>query len=272
MAGLGMTCIVISGGIDLSVGSVVALVTVVVTLGLKANHPPILAAFEGMMVGVMVGLWNGLIITRLKVVPFVVTLGSLLLTRGLAKALANEQKIDAPITWIGDIMTGLGKSEKWMLVPAGVWFTLICSVTISLILKRTVFGRQIFAIGANEAAATYAGLKVNRQRVLVYMLAGGLVGLAGILQFSRLGVGDPTVADGLELEVIAAVVIGGASLSGGRGSIAGTLLGALLMTTLHAGCSQMGLNNWVQQMVTGASIVAAVGLDYWRVSKSKSGH
>jgi ribose/xylose/arabinose/galactoside ABC-type transport system permease subunit len=113
---------------------------------------------------------------------------------------------------------------------------------------------------------------VDRQRIWVYVFAGVFVGLAGLLQFSRLGAGDPTVAEGLELEVIAAVVIGGASLSGGRGTILGTLIGALLMATLRSGCSQLGLNNWVQQMVTGASIVAAVSLDSWRVARSKSKH
>lgn len=264
LAVLGTTFVIASGGIDLSVGSVVALVTVVIAAVVHAGYDPALALLAGLLVGGLCGLLNGGLIVGLKVTPFIVTLGTLLLLRGLAKGLANEQKIDSKLTWLNDLLQMLGKAERWKLVPVGVWVMLVLAVALSLVLARTVFGRQTLAVGSNEMAARYAGIPVASVRVLVYVLAGACSGLAGLMQFSRLGVGDPTVAVGLELNVIAAAVIGGASLSGGRGSIAGSLLGALIMSTIATGSSQMGLPNWVQEIVTGAIIVLAVALDRFR--------
>jgi ribose/xylose/arabinose/galactoside ABC-type transport system permease subunit len=131
-------------------------------------------------------------------------------------------------------------------------------------LRSTRLGRHIYAIGSNEQTARLCGVRVNRVKVLVYSMSAGFAGVAGVMQFSRLTVGDPTVAVGLELDVIAAVVIGGGSLSGGEGSVLGTLVGALIMTVIRSGCSQMGLPNWVQEIVTGGIIVLAVALDRWR--------
>lgn len=264
LAVLGTTFVIASGGIDLSVGSVVALVTVVIAAVVHAGYDPALALVAGLLVGGLCGLLNGGLIVGLKVTPFIVTLGTLLLLRGLAKGLANEQKIDSKLTWLNDLLQVLGKAERWKLVPVGVWVMLVLAVVLSLVLARTVFGRQTLAVGSNEMASRYAGIPVARVRVLVYVLGGACSGLAGLMQFSRLGVGDPTVAVGLELNVIAAAVIGGASLSGGRGSIAGSLLGALIMSTIATGSSQMGLPNWVQEIVTGAIIVLAVALDRFR--------
>ena len=131
-------------------------------------------------------------------------------------------------------------------------------------LRYTVFGRQLFAIGSNERTARFCGVPVARRKVAVYALAAALAGVAGVLQFSRLSVGDPTVADGLELDVIAAVIIGGASLSGGHGTVLGTVVGATTMAVIQIGCAQRGFPNWVQQIVTGVIIVLAVALDRWR--------
>lgn len=264
LAVLGTTFVIASGGIDLSVGSVVALVTVVIAGVVHAGYDPALALVAGLLAGGICGLLNGGLIVGLRVTPFIVTLGTLLLLRGLAKGLANEQKIDSKLTWLNDLLQVLGKAERWKLVPVGVWVMLVLAVVLSLVLARTVFGRQTLAVGSNEMAARYAGIPVAKVRLLVYVLGGVCSGLAGLMQFSRLGVGDPTVAIGLELNVIAAAVIGGASLSGGRGSIAGSLLGALIMSTIASGSSQMGLPNWVQEIVTGAIIVLAVALDHFR--------
>ncbi len=261
MAALGMTFIIISGGIDLSVGSTVAFVTVVIAAILKAGYSPTLALFGGIISGALVGAFNGYLSVKLRVGPFIVTLGSLLLVRGLAKGLAHEQKIDAPLTWLNNVLATLGPEDSWKLVPMGVWLMLVLAGVASLILRHARFGRQVIALGGNEMAARYSGLPVERLKVLVFAFGGLFAGLAGLMQFSRLTVGDPTVAVGLELDVIAAVVIGGASLSGGEGSILGSLLGALIMTTIRAGCSQMGMPNWVQEIVTGAIIVLAVALD-----------
>jgi ribose/xylose/arabinose/galactoside ABC-type transport system permease subunit len=131
-------------------------------------------------------------------------------------------------------------------------------------LNYTRFGRHLFSIGSNERTARLSGIAVERTKIAVYTIAALLVGVAGVLQFSRLSVGDPTIAIGLELNVIAAVIIGGGSLSGGRGSITGTILGACTMALIEIGCSQHGLPNWLQEIVTGAIIVLAVALDRWR--------
>ncbi|AIE87851.1 ABC transporter permease [Fimbriimonas ginsengisoli] len=265
LAALGMTLIIVSGGIDLSVGSVVALVTVVIAKTLKDGHGPWLALFLGLVAGALAGLLNGTLVTKLKVGPFIVTLGSLLIIRGIAKGVADDQKIDAPLNWLSDLLARLPKNETWKIFPIGVWLMLALAVLVSLLMKRTRFGRHVVAVGSNEAAARLCGVPVGRVRLAVYVLGGLFFGLAGLMLFSRLTVGDPTAANGLELDVIAAVVIGGASLSGGQGSIVGSLLGAFIMTTISAGCAQMFLPNWVQQMVTGAIIIGAVALDKLRV-------
>ena len=263
-AALGMTMIIILGGIDLSVGSIIALGTVVVAVLLKANVPPLLAAFGGIIAGGVCGILNGELITRLKVVPFIVTLGTLLVVRGAAKGLAHEQKIDAPMTWLNDLLATVKPGQRWMVLPTGVWIMVVLAVVVWMLLRYTRIGRHIFAIGSNEATARLCGVNVDRTKVIVYSTSAALTGLAGVMQFSRLTVGDPTVAMGQELDVIAAVVIGGGSFSGGEGSVLGTIVGALIMTVIRSGCSQMGLPNWVQEMVTGTIIVVAVTLDLLR--------
>lgn len=264
MAALGMTLIIVMGGIDLSVGSTVALSTVVVAACLQAGGSPWMAMVLGVAAGGLVGAVNGTVITRLRVVPFIVTLGSLLVVRGVAKGLAREQKIDAPASWLEELLAVLPDEQRWMVVPPGVWLMLALAVVVAVVLRYTRFGKHTIAIGSNEATARLCGVAVERVKTWVYMLGGASAGLAGVLQFSRLTVGDPTVAQGLELDVIAAVVIGGGSLAGGEGSVFGSLVGALIMTVIRSGCSQMGLPNWVQEIVTGGIIVAAVALDRLR--------
>lgn len=268
VAALGMTMIIISGGIDLSVGSIIALATVIVAGLLGRGFSPLVAAVGGVLAGAVCGLVNGALIAGLRVVPFIVTLGTLLIVRGAAKGIAGEQKIDAPLTWLADLLAALRPEQRWLLVPSGVWLGIVLAVFVSLTLRYTRLGRYIFAVGSNEQAARLSGVPVDRVKVAVYTLAGALFGVAGVLQFSRLTVGDPTVAIGLELDVIAAVVIGGGSLSGGEGSVLGSIVGALIMTVIRSGCSQMGLPNWVQEIVTGSIIVLAVALDRLRHSRS----
>jgi ribose transport system permease protein len=268
-AALGMTLVIISGGIDLSVGSVVALSTVIIAYMLQYIMPsPVLAGLTGILAGTACGLVIGLLVTRLKVVPFIVTLGMMLLVRGVAKGLASEQKIDAPMSWLNGLLATLPPEHGWMLVSPGVWLTIVMAVLAAGLLRYTRLGRHIFAIGSNEQTARLCGVATDRVKVTVYAINGTLVGLAGLMQFSRLTVGDPTVAMGLELDVIAAVVIGGGSLSGGEGSILGSIVGALIMTTIRSGCAQMGLPNWVQEIVTGLIIVLAVAIDRLRHRKT----
>ena len=262
-AALGMTVIIVSGGIDLSVGSVVALTTVVIALLLGRGWSPLAAAIAGVISGGMCGLVNGLLITGLRVVPFIVTLGTMILVRGAAKGFAEERRIEAPQTWLNDLLRTTAPDERGLL-PAGVWLVLILAVLVGGLLRYTKFGHHVFAIGSNERTARLCGVAVPRTKIIIYIIGAVFAGVAGVLQFSRLSVGDPTVAEGLELDVIAAVIIGGGSLSGGRGTVMGTVLGATTMAVIQIGCAQQGYPNWVQQIVTGAIIVLAVALDRWR--------
>jgi ribose transport system permease protein len=266
-AALGMTLVIIAGGIDLSVGSVVALSTVVIAGMLQAGWGPHTAALAGVMSGALVGLINGTVIAALRVVPFIVTLGMLLVVRGTAKGIAREQKIDVSpdaLGWLAELLAALPPEQRWMLFPPGVWLLAGLAVAVALLLVYTRLGRHLFAIGSNEPTARLCGVAVPRNKIIVYGMGAAFAGLAGVMQFSRLTVGDPTVAVGLELDVIAAVVIGGGSLAGGEGSVLGSIVGALIMSVIRSGCSQMGLPNWVQEIVTGAIIVAAVALDRLR--------
>jgi ribose transport system permease protein len=257
MAALGMTVVIATGGIDLSVGSIIALATVVIALMLRADYPPLLAGLGGVGAAAVCGLVNGIVITQLRVVPFIVTLGTMLIVRGAAKGLAEERRIEAPTTWLNDLL----RTQSSVLLPGGIWAVIVLALIVAALLRYTRLGRHVFAIGSNERMARLCGVAIARTKIVVYTLSAALAGMAGLLQFSKLSVGDPTVAIGLELDVIAAVIIGGGSLSGGRGTVLGTIIGAAIMTIIQIGCSQKGLPNWVQQIVTGGIIVVAVALD-----------
>lgn len=268
LGAIGMTYIIISGGIDISAGSVVALVTVVIALCLNTQMNPVFAALIGIATGALCGLINGTLVTQLKVGAFIVTLATLSAFRGIAQGLAHQQKVDAPYTWLTSFTASLSPAEKWQLLPKGAWLMVLCAAAASWGLRFTVFGRHVVAVGSNELAAKVSGVRVNRVKIAVYTLAGFFIGLAGLMQFSRLAVGDPTVATGLELDIIAAVVIGGGSLSGGEGSVVGSLIGALIITTIGAGAAQLGLPNWIQLIATGCIILIAVAIDRWRIARA----
>jgi ribose transport system permease protein len=269
VAALGMTMVIIAGGIDLSVGSVVALTTVAIAQLLRTGASPLTAALGAVVVATICGMVNGVLVTQLRVVPFIVTLGTMILIRGAAKGVAEERRIEAPATWLNDLLKGSGGASG-PLLPVGLLIVVALAVVVAVTLRYTRFGRHLFAIGSNERTARLCGVAVERCKIAVYALTGGLAGVAGLLQFSRLSVGDPTVASGLELSVIAAVIIGGGSLSGGRGTVLGTIIGATTMATIQIGCAQHGFPNWVQEIVTGAIIVLAVALDRWRYKGSRS--
>lgn len=311
-AAVGATLVIISGGIDLSVGSAIALGTMVVAKLLTWGVPPLLAALGGVVggaligtaigamvvghlgrvAGVVVGLaivlgtWHVLspvlalmagllaaavlvltsdrLLGRVPLSPFIVTLGMWGALRGLAKGLGDNQPIYPDQTILTQLMqpaeTGLGS----ILAP-GAWLMLALAAVMAAALNTTRLGRHIFALGSNEQTARLCGVDVSYTKVMIYLMAGACAGLAAVFQFSFLyGQGDPTTAEGYELKVIAAVVIGGASLSGGEGSIVGTLLGALIMAVVDNGCTKLALDNWVQEVVTGVIIVAAVAMDRLR--------
>jgi erythritol transport system permease protein len=290
-AAIGMTLVIVAGGIDLSVGSVIALTVVMMAWVLERPYPlvgadgatqaghlidhwprllPFIALAVGLVMAVVVGLANGLLIVGLRLVPFIVTLGTMGIIRGLAKGIAHEKDIYPPEdTWLVNVMdptlTSRDAGRSWMLLPPGIWLLIVASIVAALLLRYTRLGRHIYAIGSNENTARLCGVPVERTKIIVYMLAGLFGGLAGILQFSFIsGIGQPTTAIAYELFVIAAVVIGGGSLLGGEGSILGSLIGALIITILYMGGQQMGWPKWVQETVIGGIIIAAVALDRMR--------
>ena len=267
LCALGMTFIIITGGIDLSVGSSIALSSVVVALAVKSGLSPWAAILCGILLSGAIGFLNGLLITTLRVIPFIVTLGMLGIARGSAKWLAGNQKIDAPLSWVNNLMSRF-PDPPWLVFAPAVWILLLLGVGAAILLNTTVFGRWTFAIGSNEKTARLCGVPVNRMKVVLYTLGGLLTGLAGVMEFSRLTVGDPTVAHGTELDVVAAVVIGGGSLNGGEGSILGTLIGVLIMAVLRNGCTMMGWPNYIQEIIIGVIIVMAVAIDRFRTSRS----
>lgn len=263
-ASLGMTLIIVSGGIDLSVGSNIALCTVMIALLLQAGWSPLAAALGGVMTGTLCGLVIGLLITRLGLSPFIVTLGMWGAVRGLAKGFAGEQMVFAPETWLNQLLSTVAGGGGRLLLPWGVWLTVILAFLTAGLLRYTRFGRHVFAVGSNEATARLCGVRVERTKLFIYSLGGLFAGVAGVLQFSYLTLGDPTTALGMELDVIAAVVIGGGSLAGGEGSIPGSIVGALIMTVVGNGCTKLGLANWIQEIVTGGIIILAVTVDRLR--------
>lgn len=263
LGAIGMTFIIVSGGIDLAVGSTLALSGVVTAVGLRDGWSPPVAVAAGVLTGAAVGLVNGVAITRLKVMPFIATLGMLGVARGVAKWIAGQQTVNVPATWVNELAVTF-PSPSWLVVAPGVWVTILLALLATFVLQQTVFGRRVFAIGSNEDAARACGVPTDRVKVWIYVLAGLLFGLSGVMQMSRLRQGDPTVAIGTELDVIAAVVIGGGSLAGGEGTIAGAMIGALIMAFLRNGSQQMGWPNYVQEIIIGVIIVVAVALDRYR--------
>jgi ribose/xylose/arabinose/galactoside ABC-type transport system permease subunit len=231
--------------------------------------PAVLALAGGVLAGAAWGAVNSIIVTRAKVVPFIVTLGTLLVVRGLAKGLAGSKPIDIAYgTWVTGILKSLGAGERWMLLPAGGWTMLLLAAAFWAMIRYTRLGRHAVAVGSNEQTARLCGVPVDRVKLWVYALSGACAGLSGVMLLSRQAQGDPTGAQGYELDIIAAVVIGGGSLSGGAGSVFGTIVGAIIMSVIRKGCSSQGLQPWVTQVVTGAIIVAAVSLDRLRHRKA----
>lgn len=227
-----------------------------------------LAVAIGVGTGMATGLLNGLLISTLRVVPFIVTLGTMTVYLGLGNLLSGSVPI-RPSTqyhvpaWLSQI-TANTPNALYAGFPYGVWLALALAVLLAVVLRYSVFGRYVFALGSNEATARLCGVNVRANKIAVYTLAGLFVGMAGVYQFSRLTVGNPQSGLGLELRIIAAVVIGGGSLSGGRGTVLGTLAGAAIMAVIASGCTQLGLENPVQEIILGAIIVCAVTIDQVR--------
>ncbi len=273
LAALGMTLVIISGGIDLSPGSSIALTTTVIAVWLRDGPlaiaewgilSPLLALFLGIAAAGLVGLVNGALIAGLHIVPFIVTLGMMGIARGLAKFLAEEQRVSPPETWLNGLLSVDSTHAAFLGLPWGVVALVVFAVAAHSLLHYSVFGRHVFAIGSNESTARLCGVQVSMKKVLIYTISGLLTGMAGVMVFSQLTVGVPTAAVGMELDIIASVVIGGGSLSGGKGSITGTLIGAFVMGILRNGCDMYLIPNYVQEIFIGLIIIAAVGIDQLR--------
>jgi len=261
---LGMTFVVIAAGIDVSVGSVAALCAVAGAWLCRAGFDPVSAVLGAALLGALAGLTNGLLVTRLRIVPFLATLGTMGIARGAAKWLADNQKIDADPGVLRDLVR-IVPEPAWVGVGYAVWMVLAVAGLLGLLLRRTVFGLHVIAVGSNPENARLCGVAVERTLMLVFGLCGLCAGLTGVVHsFGNLGAGVPTACPGLELRVIAAVVIGGGSLSGGEGSLIGAILGALLMSALANGCTMIHVPNHVQDILVGTIIVIAVAADRWR--------
>ena len=256
---LGMTLVIITGGIDLSVGSTLAVAGLFGSMAIKAGQPMLVAIAVGVGTGMLCGFLNGLMITRLRISPFIVTLGTLEAYRGMALVISKG----LPVHEIPDSFAYLGDGNL-LGIPFSLWVLAICALIMHFILENTKLGRYAFAIGSNQSAAYYAGVPIKFHLTSVYLIAGGLAGLAGMVEASRLMTGQPTAGQGYELQAIAAVVIGGGSLQGGEGSVMGTLIGAFIIGLLSNGSDLLGINPYWQQVTIGVVIIAAVGFDEFR--------
>ncbi|WP_429747545.1 ribose ABC transporter permease RbsC [Bacillus salipaludis] len=254
----GMTFVILTGGIDLSVGAILALSSSLTAGMIVSGLDPILAIIVGCILGGIMGMVNGLLITKGKMAPFIATLATMTAFRGLTLVYTK-----------GNPITGLGENYLFQLfgrgyflgIPVPAITMIVTFVFLYIVLHKTPFGRKTYAIGGNEKAALISGIKVPNVKLIIYGLSGLLASLAGAILTSRLNSAQPTAGTSYELDAIAAVVLGGTSLSGGKGRIFGTLIGALIIGTLNNGLNLLGVSSFYQQVVKGIVIIIAVLLD-----------
>jgi ribose/xylose/arabinose/galactoside ABC-type transport system permease subunit len=257
---VGMTFVILIGGIDLSVGSTVALVSVLtgefmITIGM----PPVLAVFFALIGGAVVGLVNGIINAYVGIPSFVVTLGMLAVARGLSLGITGGSTISGFPA--GFLYLGQG---NFLGIPIPVWVAAVIAIAAHIVLTRTTFGRHVYFVGSNEEAAKLSGIRVRRVKIAVFVISASLAAVSGILETARLSVGQPAAGNGYELLAIGAAVIGGASLFGGVGGILGTALGTSLLLLIQNALILLGISAYWQQVFSGVIIVAAVALNMWR--------
>jgi ribose transport system permease protein len=253
----GLTLVIISGGIDLSVGSIVAFSGMVSALLILAGVTPILAVLAGLVSGTAIGVLNGLLISKGKLQPFIATLGSMMVFRGLTLYISNG----VPASKLGEGLIGFIGRGFVLGIPTPVYLLLLIFAVIAFVLRKTVFGKRIYAIGGNKRAAFLSGIDVDKNLVYVYAISGFLAALAGIVLMSRVDSAVPTAGISFELSAIAAAVIGGVSLAGGKGKASGTLIGILIIAIIINGLNLLGTSSYLQQVITGLIIVAAVIAD-----------
>ncbi|HWQ83227.1 MAG TPA: ABC transporter permease [Anaerolineales bacterium] len=288
---IGETVIIVAGGLDISVGSVASIGSVVSAsvlagvgtigaLGILPKGSVFIAVLAGILAGMAAGLINGFIITRLRVNPTIATLGTLAAFAGLAFLLAPDGKpvgvlTQPAFTWLaqGRFLTNLGipplAGSKWTGIPVLTVILVAVTILVHILMRYTDFGRAVYAIGGNTIAARLAGINVNKIKVLMYMLSGGIAGLAGVLLTARTTSGNPINGNGLELQAITAVFLGGAATSGGKGTIFGTFLAVILVGVLNNGMNLLGFNTFVQRVALGLLLVAAVAVSQWRQARAE---
>lgn len=252
----GQAVVIISGGIDLSVGSILALSAVVIGALIQVDVDPVLATFAGLLTGTVAGLVNGIVITRGNIPPFIATLGMLGIARGLALVITEGVSYQVLVPFF----LYIGNS-KILGLPIPLYFVLLTFLAVAIMMHMTVFGRHVYAIGGDERVARLEGIPVDRQKVKIYMLSGFLAALAAVVMTGRLAATPPSVAQGIELQAIAAVIIGGVSFVGGRGLVVTALIGALIMAMITNGLNILGISSFYQQVLIGIVIIVAVWLD-----------
>ena len=273
--GIGATCVIITGGIDLSVGAILALSGVVAALAVKAGVPVALGMLGGLLVGVLCGAVNGLCVTVLKLPPFIATLGMMLLARGVALQITDARAIGG----LGEGFAELGNGSLLRIVKVGddgfpdivfpgipypVLLMVVLAVVVAVLLNRTTLGRHIYAVGSNAEAARLSGVNVRGVTLFAYVLSGALAGLTGCVLMSRLVTAQPSEGLMYELDAIAAAVIGGTSLTGGVGTISGTVIGAFVIGILRNGLNMGGVSAFIQQIIIGLVILLTVWIDQLR--------
>ena len=258
----GQAVVIISGGIDLSVGSVLALSAVVIGALIQVDVDPVIATMAGLAVGTLAGFVNGIVITRGKIPPFIATLGMLGIARGLALVITkgvSYQVLVPFFLYIGN--------AKFLGLPIPLYFVVVTYLVVTVMLHTSVFGRHVYAIGGDERVARLEGIPVDRQKIKIYMLSGFLAALAAVVMTGRLAATPPSVAQGIELQAIAAVIIGGVSFVGGRGIVLTALIGALIMAMITNGLNILGISSFYQQVLIGMVIIVAVWLDNLKSQK-----
>lgn len=260
---VGMTFVILTGGIDLSVGSVMAFSGSILGLAMVDAKLPLIAALPlAMLTGAACGWVNGFVSVRFRVASFIVTLGMMQIARGLAYLATDSQT-----RYIGESVASLGAPLPGLGLSPAILFAIVLVVAGQIVLRRTVFGRRVLVIGANEEAATFSGIRTQPIRIAVFLIAGACAGLAAAFDCAKLGSVDPNAGNGIELSAIAAVVVGGTSLMGGRGSVTGSFLGVLIIATLGAGLANLGASDPVKLLITGLVIVLAAVADVWRAQR-----
>ena len=260
---IGVTFIIVTGGIDLSIGTSMTFASVVGGItAVNLGFPLPLAVLVCILTGALVGLISGTLVSRLKIPPFIATLGMMMVTKGLSLVLSGAKPVYYPDGWnkiaLGNIIPG---------IPNAVLIFVAAAILATFLLNKTLLGRYDFAIGSNEEATRLSGVNVKKWLTIIYMVAGAFCGVAGMLMSSRLGSAQPALGQGYELEAIAAVVIGGTSLSGGSGTILGTVIGAFIMSVLTSGLKIMAVPQEWQTVVIGGVVILAVYIDILRKRK-----